>query len=177
MDNKYPIQINLYSSHICGVCRIHFHTQNGQLRDCFILSYQKQTWKWFFGLEHSKQKVYLLAVISPIHNIDNLRKVGLRFTHIKDCQELSRIVNPEECSPLEFHNPVLDCCNHNRRVYLLVCCKDYISEIANQKRLSWCSQVFSNKNALCYMHCSPSWPYWSYSTPVLILCNKDWRPD
>ena len=46
---------------------------------------------------------------------------------------MSRIVNPEECSPLEFHNQVLDCCNHNRRVYLLVYCKDYISEIANQK--------------------------------------------
>ena len=159
MDNKYPIQINLYSFRMWSVWD-QLPNIEWSIEKMFYFKLPKADWKWFFVLEHSKQNVQLLAFIATLFLYPHYWKVLQNWFEVYARQGLSRIV--KDCQPWGMFTY-----RSSTILSLIVVitigefvCSSVVRTIFRklQKMLSWCSQVFSINNALCYMPCSPGWP-------------------
>ena len=103
----------------------------------------------------------------------NLCKVCLRFTHVKDCQGLSTLRNVHLSSSTTLSLIVVI----TIREFI---CSSVVRTIFRKLQIRKGSLdvvKFSQSTMPCAICPVPLVGHWSYSTPVLILCNKDWRPD
>ena len=156
MDNKYPIQINLYSSRMWSVWD-QLPNIEWSIEKLFYFKLPKADTKVILCIRTFKTKCPTIGIHSNPFPLSTLLKTcaklvwGLRTSRIvKDCQPWGMFT---------YRSSTI--------LSLIVVitigefvCSSVVRTIFRklQKMLSWCSQVFSINNALCYMPCSPGWP-------------------
>ena len=162
MDNKYPIQINLYSSRMWSVWD-QLPNIEWSIEKLFYFKLPKADTKVILCIRTFKTKCPTIGIHGNPFPLSTLLKTcaklvwGLRTSRIvKNCQGLSTLRNVHLRSSTILSLIVVITIGES--IYSSVVRTLFQKLQIRKDKLSWCSQVFSINNVFCYMPCSPGWP-------------------